>query len=403
MGQLTSVSPLQSQEIRELLDGDVVILEYYVARQHVYAFAVTRDSVRGMKLAITRQALEAGVDRFRKEVVEDPPKSPNLEGFLDTGYRANLQELYTALVEPFKDVLREKKHLVVVPHGALHYLPFQALWDGQGYLIQTHSISYAPSASVLKYAKEKHRPTRETFFGVGNPDGTLQMAKVEVEEIAKSFPRHKVLIGGEATEAAVKQQMPNFDILHFATHGELDRRLPLMSHLKLSDGKSTPAARKPADQKPDEQPAPPTVSQARLSVNEIFDLNLQAALVVLSACETGLVRGHRGEEGSPGDELVGLARAFIYAGAPTVVASLWNVADLSTGELMVNFYQRLRGNMIAEALRSAQVQFTRGKVALGRGPQAERGVGGITKDTDSLLPGDHPYFWAAFVVIGDWR
>ena len=233
---------------------------------------------------------------------------------------------------------------------------------------------------------------------MGNPDGSLPEAAVEVAEIGKSFTSKKVMIGSEATEGAVRALMPKFDIIHLATHGVLDQRLPLFSYLKFSAGAS-PAA--PAQRPGATRPAEP-VAEAQLTVSKIFDMELQASLVVLSACESGLAGGYRGGEAS-GDELVGLARAFIYAGTPTVVATLWNVYDVSTGELMVNFYRHLRGGQVAEALRGAQAEFLKGKVDTSKVASGARGVGGKVRGGDSLLPGEHPFFWAPFIVFGDWR
>ena len=401
LANMLTVNPLEAAQIRSLLDPDAALLEYYVARDHVYVFLVTREGVSGRKLKTSPRDLAGKVDRFRKEVIEAPLKSDGAKGFFDTGYRANLRDLYEDLITPFGSMIQQKQHLIIAPHGALHYLPFHALWDGNRYLVQTHSVSYAPSATVLKFAKEKHRGNSRSFLGVGNPSvpgmPPLPTARIEVEEAAKYFQNPKLLFGPDATEDAVKQLMPQYDVIHLATHGELIRKEPLLSNLRLSapkEGGGTKTAHTS-----DAGPSP----ESLLTVDEIFDLTLQARLVVLSACESGLVEGYRGEQGPlPGDELVGLARAFIYAGTPTVIATLWKVADLSTGDLMVNFYRHFRQNPTAEALRMAQVDFLRGKVDMGKLLQA-RGVAGVVRSDEALLPGDHPYFWAPFVVIGDRR
>lgn len=181
----------------------------------------------------------------------------------------------------------------------------------------------------------------------------------------------------------MKKQSPGHDILHFAAHAELSNDDPLSSAILLAKGGE---------------------EDGRLTVKEIFEMELDADLVVLSGCETGLGKLSRG------DELVGLTRAFIYAGTPSVVASLWKVEDQSTAALMGSIYKNLKTMSKAEALRQAQLELIRSKV--GADLLAMRGVGGITKGGEvagvgSLSPisvsSAHPYFWAPFVLVGDGR
>ncbi|MBM4261865.1 MAG: CHAT domain-containing protein [Deltaproteobacteria bacterium] len=184
-----------------------------------------------------------------------------------------------------------------------------------------------------------------------------------------------------ATEEKSKTLSPNHDIIHFATHAQLNENDPLSSAVLLAkDGKE----------------------DGRLEVREIFGMDLKANLVVRSGCETGLGKL------STGDELVGLTRAFIYAGTPSVVASLWKVDDASTAQLIGNFYKNLKSMTKVEALRQAQLQLIRGE---GRSELlARRGVGGVGKlgETPSVtlskpdaVSTSHPYFWAPFILVGD--
>jgi CHAT domain-containing protein len=187
----------------------------------------------------------------------------------------------------------------------------------------------------------------------------------------------------EATEEKSKTLSGDRDILHFATHAELKQDDPLSSAILLAK-----------EYKED----------GRLEVREIFGMNLKANLVVLSGCETGLGKL------STGDELVGLTRAFIYAGTPSVMASLWKVDDASTAHLMSNFYRNLKTMTKVEALRQAQLALIRGS---GQSELlARRGVGGIGKLGETPKPAlpapsslsistSHPYFWAPFVLMGD--
>ncbi|MGZ3605841.1 MAG: CHAT domain-containing protein, partial [Thermodesulfobacteriota bacterium] len=182
-------------------------------------------------------------------------------------------------------------------------------------------------------------------------------AEVEVNEVSAIFEKKLVLTGQQATKASVKSQGPGYDLILLSTHGEMIESNPLKSNLRF-----TPLER----------------DDGKLTVSEIFDMEIKANLVTLSACETALVRGETGDF-PQGDDLVGLSRAFIHAGAPSVVASLWKVSDESTVELMRAFYRNIKTMSKSEALQRAQL--------------------GLMK---SVL-GFHPYFWAPFVLIGDWR
>jgi CHAT domain-containing protein len=191
-----------------------------------------------------------------------------------------------------------------------------------------------------------------------------------------------VLLRQDASEAKIKRLSPRYDVLHFAAHAALSEKEPLASSILLAkdDGED-----------------------GRLEAREIFGMNLNANLVVLSGCETGLGKLSRG------DELVGLTRAFIYAGTPSVVASLWKVDDASTSQLMSDFYKNLKTMTKVEALRRAQLAMFHGN---GESDLiARRGVGGIVKLGDAPAVASpsqqsstsHPYFWAPFILVGDGR
>ena len=238
----------------------------------------------------------------------------------------------------------------------LHYLPFHALVGSDGrYLIEKYPIYYLSSASLLQFVKEKRKAGGEKVLAFGNPDlgdpeKNLEFAELEAKEVKAAIPRVEVYIEKEATEEKSKSLSATHDILHFATHAKLNEDDPLSSAVLLArEGKE----------------------DGRLEVREIFGMELKAKLVVLSGCETGLGKL------STGDELVGLTRAFIYAGTPSVVASLWSVDDSSTAHLMASFYRNLKTMSKVEALRQAQLELIRGE---GRSDLlASRGVGGIGK------------------------
>src|SRR5262249_46709397 len=216
---------------------------------------------------------------------------------------------------------------------------------------------------------------------LGDPEKNLEYAELEAEEVKNVYPQSTVYVKKEASEEKSKSLSPTYDILHFATHAQLSEDDPLSSAVLLA--------------KEDKE-------DGRLEVREIFGMELKANLVVLSGCDTGLGKL------STGDELVGLTRAFIYAGTPSVVASLWSVDDSSTAHLMASFYRNLKTMSKVEALRGAQLELIRGE---GRSDMlARRGVGGIGKlgETVKSEPQDrisistsHPYFWAPFILVGD--
>jgi CHAT domain-containing protein len=297
------------------------------------------------------------------------------------------RELYRLLLGPFAAELARARRLLVVPDGLLHYLPFESLaaaLDAAGrprHLLDTHEVAYAPAASVAaELARRAPRGAPVDWLAYGAPRlgsagagpapaaGTVRSlfagrafadlphARREVQSIARLFPEasRRVRLGGEATERALKQEdLARFRILHLATHGVLDDRTPGRSGLLLAPGH------------PDED--------GLLQGVEVLNLHLDAELVVLSACQSGLGTLVRGEG------LVGLSRAFFYAGARRLVVSLWTVNDHSTSELMRAFYARLRqGQGPAAALREAKRAMVRSDRPAYR----------------------FPYYWAPFVVVG---
>ena len=243
--------------------------------------------------------------------------------------------LYDLLIAQAVDRIKTD-NLIIVPHGILHYLPFAALQDPKGRcLLEDYRIRYLPSASVLKYLPSKRKGRGQTMLALGNPAtdrkgfASIPLTETEVNEIGGLQPAGRVLTGAQATETEFKRLAPQSDILHLACHGDLNSAYPMFSCLLL---------------------APDSLEDGELDVHEIFQLDLHASLVVLSGCQTGL--GHL----TNGDELVGLSRAFIYAGTPSIVSSLWMVEDESTAYLMGRFYHHLQSHDKAQSLRQAQLE-----------------------------------------------
>ncbi len=279
-------------------------------------------------------------------------------------WRGEAQALYRTLLAPAEAELAGRTHLVIAPDDVLHGLPFAALVDAEGKTVaEKRGVSLTPSVTALtKMAGLADRRRREpagpvplaAFGAPAMPPGfsDLERAKAEVEALAGAYGV-PAATGEAATEARAKAEMGKARRIHLATHGKLDEASPMYSFLVLARGGG---------------------EDGYLRAREIARLDLRAELAVLSACETA-----RGRE-VPGEGLVGLTWAFFVAGAPSTVASLWQVADESTSRLMGAFYERLRsGATKASALRDAQLRLL-----------GEPGTA-------------HPYFWAPFILTGDWR
>jgi len=253
-----------------------------------------------------------------------------------------LQNLYRKLFAPIKKFTKNKD-LIIIPAASVYYVPFQALHDGTNYLIETRKISYAPSATVWKFLQNKVSKKPENALLLGFADERIPLVNREIEILQKVFPKTKTFTGESANFNTFTENAGNFDILHLACHGQFRPENPLFSSLHLANGFVT--------------------------VRDICANKINAEIVTLSACETGLNKIFAG------DEILGLARGFLSAGANSLILSLWTVNDEATTELMKEFYLNLQnGNSIAESLQKSQKNF--------------------------IERGEHPYFWSPFSVIG---
>jgi CHAT domain-containing protein len=404
--ELQYPTPLSADAIRGLLDEQTALLQYALGGESSFLFVATREAVHGYRLP---KATE--ITALAQEVREKLSK-PGRREFGD--YAQAARRLYDLLIAPAETALAQKKRLLIAPDQTLYYLPFESLlakeappgntngYREMDFLIKRWDVGYVPSASVLASLRQnKREPSEATAkqflafadpvyqsFGAGSqtemvkagkkpsPEPSTQPAmrglfeengrwelqrlaesQREAMQIAQLYPpeQARVYLGLAAKEENVKNNasLSVARRIHFATHGLMSERQPQYSGLALT-----------LDEDPGED--------GLLQVYEIFNLKLQADLVVLSACQTGLGKELRGEG------MIGLTRAFMYAGAPSVVVSLWQVADRSTAELMVRFYRQLdrTGDKI-EALRRA-------KLELMQNPRYS-----------------HPYFWASFVLVGE--
>jgi len=352
---LLVVEPLAASDVRSLLGPGEALLEYFLTGEEMVLFVVTQEAVNHVQRPVTTRKLAAKVQLLRDRL------RPSGSGDTWQGPAASLHEV---LLTPAEEagLLDGITSLQIVPHGVLHYLPFALLQRAGRHLVERYDLAYLPSASTLRFCRDRRGHADRRLLAMAPAATGLRHAAEEARVVSELFAAGgRALIGGEATERFCKRHCGDYGLLHFATHGELDPLNPLFSQIALEAGEN---------------------EDGRLEVHEIMGLDLTAELVTLSACETGLGSGYFSEIPA-GDDWVGLTRAFLYAGTPAVVATLWSVDDRSTTQLMRRFYGHLRDSGGATALARAQ-----------------RDV--LAAAADRGQPAD-PFRWAAFVLVGDGR
>ena len=378
--------PVSLKEAQALCpDKSTVILEYSVGDSSSCLWIMTQSDHKLVRLP-ARKSLQEQIESFRFALLN--PDQTNNDFFIRGGY-----SLYQTLLQPAEPYLTKKTKLIIIPDGILNYLPFEVLltenkgintgtpYSGLPFLIKKYPVSYVQSASVLKNllsgqsGAKQTNPENKKLVAYGDPvyenanDTSpsssknyqrLEYTGKEIENIASLFKKGNadIYLRGDATEENVKREgeLKKFNYVHFATHGFIDEDKPDFSSLVLTQDSNSE-------------------EDGFLKAIEIFSLSLDAELVVLSACQTGLGKMIRGEG------MVGLTRAFMYAGTPSVMVSLWSVKDASTAALMTDFYKNLIKERLSktDALRKAQLSM------LGNEKFA------------------HPFYWAPFVLVGDWR
>ncbi|CAE6876063.1 CHAT domain-containing protein [Paraburkholderia domus] len=333
---------------RSALKPNEAIVEFHSLEKELVVWVVRSDGLTGHTLPIARADIDAAVADLRNAIVRRRPAALTYGDKLDA-----------LLIAPLG--LRPNERLIIVPHGALHYLPFQALHSTGGFLIERHAIALEPSASVAVQLAQRQQQIASNLVAFGNPAITpafaLPGAEAEVRGIAPLFARKEVFLQSDATRLSFRENAPAGRVLHVATHAQADTIDPLHSSILLAP------ATQPADG-PDS-----------LLAKDIYNLKLNnVSLVTLSACETGLGRIARG------DEILGFTRAFFYAGATSLIVSMWPVADESSALTMRTFYSQLAdGHEAIDAMRTAQL-------AVLHDPRFA-----------------HPFFWAPFDLMGGWR
>ena len=283
--------------------------------------------------------LQFQLAKFRRSLT-DPGRR---EAPLLTATNRHLQELYDEIAAPVRTRLTGS-HVIFVPHGVLHYVPLHALFDGTEYLIDRFTVSYVPSASILALCSGPSANRSKGALVLGVSDDNAPWILREAQEVAKVLPNSRLLLGTEATVQALRELGPYSSRIHIATHGVFRTDNPMFSSIRLGD--------------------------AHLSLYDLYNLRLPVDLLTLSGCATGLsvIAG--------GDEILGLSRGLLYAGAKSLLLTLWDVHDRSTAEVMRFFYDHFSdaADNRALALKTAML------AARQRYP--------------------HPFHWAPFVLLG---
>lgn len=406
--QLTgNAQPLSLEEIQSrVLPPNTSLVEYFVGSEMVAVWVIRKESFDHEVIEIKRDELTEIVERLRQPFKD--LKEGKIRNLANVSFNLKAaQKLYERLFLPIEKYLHKDDQLIIVPDGVLHYLPFEALvtererkhydaetlfsqYENANYLVEKYPISYIPAISILGLEARIHERRdgqKGQLLAFGSPDfgpftditprrenqyptkivAVYKSSKglafsvldsrdaVEVSEILQPS---KLFLGEEATEDHFKQEAGNFPNIYLSTHAIVTETQPMYSLIAFAQ---------------DADPA----EDGFLHTYEVFNLELDADLVTLSACETGLGKLHRGES------IIGLTRAFLYAGASAVVVSLWSVEE-SSALLMKEFYRNVkRGTPKARALQQAKVNMLRTR--------------------RNRLSFSHPFLWAPFVLIGDWK
>jgi len=342
--QIVSVTPVGTEDMRSSLDKRSAIISYWISNDEIYLWLISKNTIIQKTIPTTRESLTKSITDARRYIASNAVEMANTE----------MEKLYDYLIGPVSDELKAFTNLIIVPNRSLHFLPFQALRNSDGkHLIEQFNISYEPSLSVHVLCQNRSPVEGSRFFGAALSDVSVGLniglpgTEDELNKILPLFADNLSAFGEAGTETFVKKNIEGYKFIHLATHGFFNFEQPVYSFLLFPQSND---------------------DDGRLTVHEVFGLNLDARLVTLSACETGLGYLDRG------DEIVGLSRAFIYAGSSAVIVSLWSVADYQTSLLMTKFYTYMKDHSIEESLAKAQ------------------------REVMELYP--NPIYWAPFVLIG---
>lgn len=371
--RLVSVYPVGYDDLKKVISKGQKLIEFWISERQMYVWVIDENGINSKVLQVSKDSIMKAVSMVRNSI------QFGLANQLQEGFK----NIFKLLAPVFEDI-SPQSNVVLIPNGPLHFLPFGALFDGEKYLLESIKLAYAPSASVFALmTRNKNKKVSDSFLGMalGNEKIgefiPLPGTSIEVEQLSQLYNNGKFTYDLQTSEEAFKEVAINHGIIHLATHGVLNSYKPSESYILMN---------------------PTNREDGKLSVHEIYDLNLKAELVTLSACETGL------GDLSKGDELIGLSRAFLYAGSSSIIVSLWQVDDISTSILMTRLHQLLDGGYsISEALNLAQQDLLKSNFDYG----TSRGLRSVRWHEDiqnKIKQGSEdyisPYFWAPFILIG---
>jgi len=342
---LAMAAPISLKRVQEAVGAEATLIEYFRTREKILAAVISEKDldiveVTGApRIAESLHMLRYQFEKFRL----GPSYVEKFQQSLLEATQARLHELYQQLFKPLQDKVRGK-HLVVVPHESLHCVPFHALFDGDRYIADSFSVSYAPSAGIYVHCRNKRANHEGPSLVLGVPDPHAPHISEELQSVAALVPQARLLVGADASDVALREHGPNSRLIHIATHGFFRGDSPMFSGIRLGNTFLTPY--------------------------DLYQLALPADQITLSCCSTGMnVVG-------AGDEIIGLTRGLLFAGAKSLLLSLWDVNDSSTAHFMTAFYSRF----FNQHDRASAFQ-------------------GAVQELKQRYP--HPYYWAPFVLVGD--
>ncbi len=342
---LEEARPVPLESVRESLGPNVTLIEYFRVKDRILVTLITQDEIDTAYVTTVGRVAEI-VSMLQQQFSQFRLNPKHVEQFIHPlldATRARLHELYLELLGPVHHKLKGR-HLLIVPHELLHSVPFHALFDGRQYLIDSFTVSYAPSASIYVQCRQKQANEDGPSLVLGVSSEHAPCLDQELTSIAKIVPAAKLAVGPQASEKVLREDGPRSRMIHIASHGFFRQDRPMFSGIRLGD--------------------------TFLTVYDLYNLRLPVDHITLSGCSTGL------SAVASGDEVFGLMRGLLFAGARRLLLTLWDVNDSSTADFMNLFYSHLIHDQQEPA------------VALQTAMQAlrERYV--------------HPYYWAPFVLVG---
>ena len=364
LASLVTVRVSDVADLHRALGADVSLVVYYLMRDRMAIWVLRNGRLQVRTVDIDRDELSARVRDYRVMI----QRRELLESVRDAG-----RELHGLIWEPISELVAGSRAVGIVPHRVLHYLSFASLHGESDFLVSRLALFYLPGASLLPRLTEEPPPGGRRWkelnvLAVGNPQAEdpalrLPFTAREVESLRRTFVQVTSLEGAKATEGWVKRHISEFDVLHFAAHGYFNPVNPLFSALVLT---------------------PNGEEDGVLELHEVTGLEINAHLVSLSACQSGVGRIRAA------DELVSLSRAFLYAGTNSILSTLWRVDDVSTALLAKHFYRRYAGRIREEAT---------GRQWAGRASSLRDAQIEVMTDGRHY----HPVYWAPLTLTGDYR